>query len=745
MKISFIEILEQNEVVIPIIQRDYAQGRTDSKTTRLRINFLDAIFSMLQAGLTGDPNAVLELDFIYGYRQDGKPHTEFYPIDGQQRLTTLWLLYWFVAVKEGVEEHEKSFIEKFRYETRHSTNQFCRHLIKFKPRFKYGSIAEEIFDQPWYFESWNFDPSVKAMLVMLDDLEKNYAQLPDPLWPLLIRKNNPLMLYMLDMDKVGLADDLYIKMNSRGKALTDFEYFKASFFEIITDDEMRLRFESSIDGEWGAFVWDVIQRTPDRAENVDRALLVDTCFLRLINFITDILAYIAALPFTEINAAPEETKAIYSDRKNLEFLFNALDALTAQHNERPDFWKQHFYSDIKEDFTTDKVRLFFVNKNVNLIENCLFDYEKASRKFSFPEQILLSSCIIQLINNTEHFKRKIRVIRNLVVNSENQLRDSTIRQGLLETHDFILSNNLEVFHYFKSDQIQEEKDKQDFLDHNAYQMDALYRLEDSNLLRGCVSLFDLDGSLVSKSDQFLHLFSDQSTGEELRERADLLLCFGDYSQDDGSLTNMLSARQPDWRKFLTTPGYNKLQLFNKTKQVLMECLDWFGSSSGETVEHMVQTTLNAYVENPMDWKYYFLKYNRFRQNCNKGYYCWKEESGYLLSKMKERQFNGQNWDPFLEEIKSQIDDTAVELKNYRGDLEITISTDLLQVNSEKWGYQVMNMNDGAATNNTFNKLVSEQIINKAGEYQIQQDANGLDIEDRVVKGVSLLNEILALH
>ena len=34
MKTNFLEILQSYKVEIPIIQRDFAQGRTDSKTNR---------------------------------------------------------------------------------------------------------------------------------------------------------------------------------------------------------------------------------------------------------------------------------------------------------------------------------------------------------------------------------------------------------------------------------------------------------------------------------------------------------------------------------------------------------------------------------------------------------------------------------------------------------------------------------------------------------------------------------------
>ncbi|WPC12000.1 hypothetical protein LEQ04_02775 [Riemerella anatipestifer] len=52
------------------------------------------------------------------------------PLDGQQRLTTLFLLYWFIAIKENKLSAElKKLLTKFNYETRTSSKEFCNDLI----------------------------------------------------------------------------------------------------------------------------------------------------------------------------------------------------------------------------------------------------------------------------------------------------------------------------------------------------------------------------------------------------------------------------------------------------------------------------------------------------------------------------------------------------------------------------------------------------------------------------------------
>lgn len=46
------------------------------------------------------------------------------------------------------------------------------------------------------------------------------------------------------MDAVGLSDDLYIKMNSRGKTLNEFEYFKTGFADLIPTKELKVNLKN---------------------------------------------------------------------------------------------------------------------------------------------------------------------------------------------------------------------------------------------------------------------------------------------------------------------------------------------------------------------------------------------------------------------------------------------------------------------------------------------------------------------
>ena len=92
-QINFKQLLDRHgSVCIPIIQRDYAQGSEEEK--EVRKDFLQAILAALVKP-EGDPSLPFNLDFIYGTVEEEK---RFLPLDGQQRLTTLFLLHWYLVL-----------------------------------------------------------------------------------------------------------------------------------------------------------------------------------------------------------------------------------------------------------------------------------------------------------------------------------------------------------------------------------------------------------------------------------------------------------------------------------------------------------------------------------------------------------------------------------------------------------------------------------------------------------------------
>jgi hypothetical protein len=247
-KTTFWQFLKDNKIEkieIPIIQRDYAQGRKGEE--KLREKFLADLQKALDGKLPNEEK-VLKLDFVYGSVENSNLN----PLDGQQRLTTLWLLHWYIAYKTGKLQENRDTFKKFTYKTRVSSREFCEKLSEFTEQQPAGTgIVEHITNQTWFFSAWKQDPTIQAMLNMLGgtDVKEKDMDIKDGIeelfgdtdnekyndyWEKLIGNNNcPIVFYYLPMTELKLSDDLYIKMNARGKSLTSFENFKADLVGYI--------------------------------------------------------------------------------------------------------------------------------------------------------------------------------------------------------------------------------------------------------------------------------------------------------------------------------------------------------------------------------------------------------------------------------------------------------------------------------------------------------------------------------
>lgn len=736
MKTNFIDLLH-NSIEIPLIQRDYAQGRKDEKSTKVRKDFLGEIFKYL----IPNEKKFLELDFIYGFNTEENSSKKFVPIDGQQRLTTLWLIYWFVAAKEQVSKDQKGFLNNFHFEVRHSTTVFCERLLDFLPTFK-TPIDYEIKNQSWYFNTWDYDPSITAMLNMLHDIELTYRENHcENVWKLLTENNGPFKLYKLDMDAVGLSDDLYIKMNSRGKTINEFEYFKTGFIDLISDEDLQKRFELSIDQHWIDAVWNAVIDSNYISEKEDNATVVDNCFLRLFNYITNILSSQKGINtfYNAIDSALLLPK-IYTDRKDFIFLFDLLDKVANEEFLKDSYWNKYFYLQ-NIDFDNSKTRLFTGYNN--LLFRCITNYDKVdSRRFGFPEQLILLACLTS--EDSNNFARRIHTIKNVVINSDNELRNESIGESFKEVMLFINTGNFDHLINFRTSQVEEEVFKFQFLsNHNEIINNQLLKLDNNNIFRGSLSLIHLDDSFQKYANVLLQVFDEDTFEESIGLLSNALLALGDFTQTHNGWKNMLAKNQTIYRKFLTHNGFDKTDFVQKSKKVIYELLEYLVQNPSVELQKIIDDKLVEYESSPKDWKFYFLKYPSFRWYNNKGYYYWRD-SNYIFSKMKEMYFNGYNWDPFLHEFIYTEEFKFLSMINFGGKLEVLIDNSLINITSLVNGFLFKNANSDNEENLVLNLLVEKGLLDSNFSLIIQQDQNNIDLEDRVEKLRTVLENLVKL-
>lgn len=213
------------DIVIPKIQRAYAQGRKREANTREP--FIHRIFDFLSKG------EAMELNFVYGSKNNNESGTIFELLDGQQRLTTLFLLYWYLSMAEN--RDISSILKHFTYETRTTSTDFIQKLVESRIDVSQTMPSLSICSRQWYTIAYDKDSTVQGMLTMLDTIHRIYQERGCPKG--MFDNLSKLRFYELDLQDFGLTEEIYIKMNARGLQLTPFENFKADLVKYMKDDK----------------------------------------------------------------------------------------------------------------------------------------------------------------------------------------------------------------------------------------------------------------------------------------------------------------------------------------------------------------------------------------------------------------------------------------------------------------------------------------------------------------------------
>ena len=643
------ETVNLKKIIIPIIQRDYAQGRVDPDINRVRDRFLSSLYD----AITGES---ITLDFVYGDIDENGVMT---PLDGQQRLTTLFLLHWYAARKSGASEEDSAFLSNFGYETRYSARYFCKELTRFVPSFE-GKLSEEIIDQAWFPLDWQKDPTISSMLVMLDAIDDRFKEVGD-LWEKL--KGGAITFYFLPIKDMGLTDELYIKMNSRGKPLTRFEHFKAELERCIraVDDAAAKRVMQKIDRDWTDMLW----RYRDSGSGSEEDAITDDEFLKYFRFICDVLCYQGGespqgKSSDEFDLLTEyftgEKEKVLRNIETLESYFDCWCYIDG-YNSPTDFLNSCM-SYTHED---GKIIVDKANK-IDIFEDCLHAYaDKSGRQRRFPlNRIVLLYAVTSYLRNREmvtetDYIRRLRSINNLIQNSEDEVSDRIDRNRLpaiLRQVDAVMLNgdiDDSIENSFNVNQIAEEKEKKAFLEEHPDKESLVFALEDHPNLKGQISIVGIDH--VDYADRFASLFSC---------KLDLIDCammaIGNYSQQERN----------KWRHQFASKGMQIAwdELFHKsanigfenTSAILVELLSKAESFTDEFLAKIVADFISSCEEsNQYPWRYYYVKYRSFRPG-SYGKYSNNNvaEKPYMFSVMQTKsQWSSNTYMPYLKEADEQ--------------------------------------------------------------------------------------------
>lgn len=480
---NFATLVSNFGIEIPTIQRDYVQGRVhqiaeliernDDKAKALLKKFTDErekrdkfVTRLINAIHDPDKNAI-QLTFLYGtieHTSGSSSHHQdaFIPLDGQQRLTTLFLLSWAllyllepddrlsIESRNGFNEFKKG-LRSLGYKTRPSSHEFCSSLFleKIIP-ISDCAVQELIRKQTWFRDDWILDPSVAAMMQMLEQFVAELGQYPPQVRKSMMENlldGKGISFEVLDMEDYRLTDGLYIKMNARGKQLTVFENWKSEFIgflekhhKAVTYDvspeikqgvfggklpTLKEYFEYSIEHQWTDLFWrycqdDIVEHArvlseipnPSKRQK-DCYPVIDKYFMNFFTAAHQWLFYLGhktddAKLFQDTLAQREET---FEKVENVKALFDWLDILKSFND--GNIYEDLFYVGEGNQFVfPDKVRLFDGGK-LNLLTRCAKE-----EKYTIIVQFIHYG-MLRYAQNTgrkavsDDFKSFVREVRNL--------------------------------------------------------------------------------------------------------------------------------------------------------------------------------------------------------------------------------------------------------------------------------------------------------------------------------------------
>ena len=639
----FSQLFQKYEKIqIPILQRDYAQGRKEAKFVREL--FLESIKETL---ISVDTEVgTLGLDFIYGSSLNDTSNT-FSVLDGQQRLTTLFLLHCYFAHKEGKFELFKSYFvsnghSKFNYLTRVSANEFFDALISddsYSLKFMINDfkISDQIIDKPWFYLSWKLDPTVSSCLTMLDAIHNKFNNINQDFFEILLDEKNPKINFQyLKLDSFGLSDELYIKMNARGKALTDFENFKSWFTKLLKDNfEYYKKIELKIDQQWMDLFWNICNKTEIKNSNKN----FDQIYLRFFNLM-----------------------AFYSicEKQNRNFdqiSQNTIESLRTLRTSFSYFPVANFILlDSFDEKTVTRISLildyFTNNENNNEILDVLIkvlltdDYLYLAKFYSFVKKVEFSK-------NNENFEELSykwdRVTNNFLNNYRLEELDHfistllTIDELSLEVenlYEFISEKKLKIG--FTSIQREEESIKATLiLKDNAWDR-VIRKAENHSYLQGkIISILNLSKNETDYSVEkfelltpfFHNLLSEIMLEDKNYILQRSLLTLGDYMQKRSNHIFSMGIpqrtrfrdRSENWLEIINMPVFSQLIsiLLTSTESIL-------STLQGLIVNHNIN-----------DWRKYFIENISIFKYCSKKLIYRNGDQVYLLSKTNFRGYHAE--------------------------------------------------------------------------------------------------------
>lgn len=696
---NFWELINECTIEIPTIQRDYTYGREGAQEISTKL--IHSILNSLQK-----EESTLHLDFVYGKKLgienftalernkssidtlllslknyaenlniavDFNTHQKqssaaevitFIPLDGQQRLTTLFLIYWFVA-NELKNKDAKKILQRFKYATRTSSREFLQFLTHQDNYFEYKgeALTNKIQNHEDFFTKWEKDPTVLSMLFVLNEIQRQFEEKnldAATVWKKLTREEI-ITFDFFDLDDFELTDELYLKMNARGKKLTHFENYKAWLQKSFTDQIEISEWKKKLDLQWNDLFWN--QKSKDDSK-------IDTAYLQFFKnmFLGDYLLN------EDISEKDENIDLL---RLNAEF--NPVSLFERNNNFQENISN---YLEVLESVS---------QANLNTKINVLYNEIEDVSKFLFSKNVgltwwhttlyfAITRYIIKNKNNLSYLNEWVRVISNLIYNTPIESPKLFIEaaQSILEllekvgdsnVYEVIEKLNIADINFFNEKQKEEEilKAQKIVTEPNHNWEELLISLEKHTYFYGQIGfIFKLDESeefVIFKENSLkaLQIFSEEvmKNSNYLLFRSFLTLgnCFfksGNTLTYPSNIRGTLRNRNENWRRFIDAK-------FDYVKKLIEEI------DINENIQTQLKDLITNYNATETN-RCKLIKNSELLKYPEKNHIRIYDKGYYLLSKTRIYGFFKETltYDWYVEN-KSYCENNSIEYINGKGE------------------------------------------------------------------------------
>lgn len=418
-----------DQIIIPEIQRDYVWG--PEQTNGLLGSILDDYNQFINAKVpvqTSD-DQIKELfeqfykkqrystniGFIYAYN-DPEYTGKYFLIDGQQRVTTIYLLLLALAVNQDKALFEKYYFPggklKIDYRVRDSAHSFLKSFVQHILEGKDAS-EETIINQYWYFSPYKIDKTIPSLIA-------NYSTISS-----FLKANNLynaaffeyvqnyIEFWYFDTNMSDQGEELYIYMNARGEQIQPNENLKADLLANVSSEKEKNRWGAKWE-EWQDFFWQRRSTNPN----------ADIGFNEFINCIAGLEYYLirmkddgaVILPFNKLLTLEKVNTYVNA----LKVLESNIGSFTAHYSYSS--WVQSYYDLIWSylNKTTGRTADWFADfkdKNKNDDRNnmillwSMFSYFSTKENFNLEDYFRTLRFFYVRFNN---YNRSVSTLRNTV-------------------------------------------------------------------------------------------------------------------------------------------------------------------------------------------------------------------------------------------------------------------------------------------------------------------------------------------